>query len=103
MILVLLPAIVLVILFLIIAGWTGHEDGTRFDMHTAFLAAVTLFGTALVVITEGLGLISGITRPGLALAWSTVLVAILLWNRRTGALSIGWDRLKAAVVVSRCS
>ena len=97
MILALLPPIVLVILFLIISGWTGHENGARFELPTAFLAAVILCGTALVVITEGLSLVSGITRLGLALAWSTVLFAILLWNRRTGALFIGWDRLKTAV------
>jgi 4-amino-4-deoxy-L-arabinose transferase-like glycosyltransferase len=97
LILALLPPIVLVILFLVISGWAGYEDGGRFELSTAFLAAVILCGTALVVITEGLSLISGITRLGLALAWSTVLFAILLWNRRTGALSIGWDRLQTAV------
>jgi hypothetical protein len=97
LILALLPPIVLVILFLIISGWNGHEDGARFDMHTAFLAAVILCGTTLVVITEGLSLVSGITRLGLALSWSTVLFAILVWSVRTRTLSIGWDRLMTTV------
>ncbi|MDZ4169202.1 MAG: hypothetical protein U1E26_06055 [Coriobacteriia bacterium] len=63
----------------------------------AALAAFTLIGVALLVITEGLSLFSAISPVAVALSWLSILLAscVLLWRH----LPAGYDRLRGRVRV----
>jgi hypothetical protein len=59
-----------------------------------FLIAAALWGGLLVVITESLSLFYAINRTWLAVSWSIVLIVVMLMNRRTGRINLGWIRIK---------
>lgn len=73
----LLPALSLVMVFFSTAA-------PRRDWRARVLVTAVIGGSLVVAITEGLSLVNGLTRDGVALAWAGVLVAALVsaWRRR---------------------
>ena len=93
-IVILLPLVVLILLFvarLASAPRDGHEIR---PWQAEFLISVCVWGALLVAVTEGLGLLHAIDRLGLAVGWGAILIALLVWESKAGALQRGWARLK---------
>ncbi len=93
-VLILLLPLVFLQIFLYRLG-SAKQASDRYNLwQGCFLIAAALWGGQLVVITEGLSLFSAINRAWLALAWSFVLIVVLLINKRTGRIKLGWIRIK---------
>ena len=92
--LILLLPLVFLKIFLYRLG-SVHQSSDGYSLWQGdFLVATALWGGLLVVITEGLSLFYAINRAWLAIAWSIVLIVVLLMNRRTGRINLGWKRMK---------
>jgi hypothetical protein len=87
---VLLPVAAGAIFFLAFLAFLGRRD----DWRLAFLYAATTWGTAVVVITEGLGALHLLTRGAIALGWTAAALLTAALARR--AVRAGGARLAAA-------
>ena len=75
---IVLPVIAFLLLFLIL-----KKNGT--SLRKAFLAAATLFGTSLVLMTEMLSIPRLVTRGGVAISWLVLSVVCLIVYSETWA------------------
>src|SRR5262249_19152950 len=75
--LLILPGLCLVLT--VTAFWRSRSEP---DLRPALLGGALVGGVLLVGITEGLSLLSALTRDGLALAWlaATIAAAIAAWR-----------------------
>jgi 4-amino-4-deoxy-L-arabinose transferase-like glycosyltransferase len=76
-----------------IAGANDRAGRGPSGLHASYLAAVVLWGTILVAVTEILGLLNAITRAWLALAWAASLIGLIFVGIRRGLIARGWRRL----------
>lgn len=83
--LILLPLIALLLAALALHGRQVVAAGSP-DLRLSILKAATLWGAALVLVSEGLGLVSLLNQPSLALAWTAIALAVGLIAWRSGWL-----------------
>jgi len=90
------------LLLTVFAGLLAAVDGEGF--RDRFLRALVVFGVALAVITEGLGVIGAIRCGPLILCWSAVfLIALVFAIRQRSRLGFTPTSLNADALVLLCS
>ncbi|MFZ6029662.1 MAG: hypothetical protein ACOYYS_18265 [Chloroflexota bacterium] len=88
-----LPVLAYLAIFFLVARWLRPVD-----WRPAFIRAALIWGAYLVLVTELLSLVGGVTVLGLAVAWSLPLAGVLVLRRLPVSASIapGGPQPKAA-------
>ena len=95
--LILLPLAAFSLLFLLLLGERPPDDGAP-PLGTSFLQAAVISGTLVTVSSEGLSLVGGLTRLGVALVWLAVVVGASAFGWYRGSLRRGVERLRPPLV-----
>jgi len=88
-----LPYAALIFLFLHFLEIAGRKATGKLTWQGCFLLAFSLWGAYLILLTEGLSLIKGLSRWPMAGGWAVGFVVILWMGLRSGTLQRGYQEI----------
>ena len=86
--LIALPMAAFCLAWLVLVSERAGESGTDVDWRGPFLKAAIVWGAAVAILSEGLGLFGLLRLPWLSLAWLAIVLALVVRARRRDSFSI---------------
>ncbi|NIM94102.1 MAG: hypothetical protein GTO18_10380 [Anaerolineales bacterium] len=93
-VLILLPILTFIVIFLILFGDQSFNPDSAPYWRRAFLTSTLIWGALVVIITEGLSLVSGLTRVWVGVSWAIVVLALFLYGVMKGNFQRSFSRIK---------
>jgi hypothetical protein len=88
---ILLPITLFLVLFMLLLGSRGSSVPASHPWQGNYLLVITLWGACLILLSEGLSIVRGLSRWPIAAGWLLALIVVLAVGVRSGSYRRGYQ------------